>query len=231
MTYAFMADEPPPPRRRSRISWPVVIVVGVLAVIVAVTFLRPSTVSERQREDKTVRVVLPPPPPPPPPPEVKPQEQPPEPKPTPMEQPADNTPPPPQDAPAQPTVGDNALTAREGAGPSNYGLAVGDGSGTRIGGRPGGGDGGFGAYASLTVAAVRQASQSDPLLSRGRYTARLMVTVSPAGRIVSARLIESTGDAARDARLQERLVGLQLSQRPPAGLPVMRIELNARAGG
>jgi len=50
MTYAFMADEPPPPRRRSRISWPVVIVVGVLAVIVAVTFLRPSTVSERQRE-------------------------------------------------------------------------------------------------------------------------------------------------------------------------------------
>ena len=61
MTYAFMADEPPPPRRRSRISWPVRIVVGVLAVIVAVTFLRPSTVSERQREDKTVRVVLPPP--------------------------------------------------------------------------------------------------------------------------------------------------------------------------
>ena len=230
MTYAFMADEPPPPRRRSRISWPVVIVVGVLAVIVAVTFLRPSTVSERQREDKTVRVVLPPPPPPPPP-EVTPQEQPPEPKPTPMEQPVDNTPPPPQDAPAQPTVGDNALTAREGAGPSNYGLAVGDGSGTRIGGRPGGGDGGFGAYASLTVAAVRQASQSDPLLSRGRYTARLMVTVSPEGRIVSARLIDSTGDAARDARLQERLVGLQLSQRPPAGLPVMRIELNARAGG
>jgi periplasmic protein TonB len=230
MTYAFMADEPPPPRRRSRISWPVVIVVGVLAVIVAVTFLRPSTVSERQREDKTVRVVLPPPPPPPPPPEVKPQEKPPEPKPTPMEQPVDNTPPPP-DAPAQPTVGDSALSAREGAGPSNYGLAVGDGSGTRIGGRPGGGEGGFGAYASQTTSAIRQWVQADAMLARGSYTARLMVTVSPEGRIVSARLLNSTGDAARDARLQERVVGLQLPQKPPAGLPVMRIELNARAGG
>lgn len=230
MTYAFMADEPPPPRRRSKISWPVVIVVGVLAVIVAVTFLRPSTVSERQREDKTVRVVLPPPPPPPPPPEVKPQEQPPEPKPTPMDQPVDQAPPPP-DAPAQPTLGDSALTAREGAGPSNYGLAVGDGSGTRIGGRPGGGDGGFGAYANLAHGAIRQWVQADAVLARGSYTARLMVTVSPEGRIVSARLLNSTGDAARDARLQERVVGLQLPQSPPAGLPVMRIELNARAGG
>ncbi|WP_244999593.1 hypothetical protein [Brevundimonas nasdae] len=229
MTYAFMADEPPPPRRRSKISWPVVIVVGVLAVIVAVTFLRPSTVSERQREDKTVRVVLPPPPPPPPP-EVKPQEQPPEPKPTPMDQPVDQAPPPP-DAPAQPTLGDSALTAREGAGPSNYGLAVGDGSGTRIGGRPGGGDGGFGAYANLAHGAIRQWVQADAVLARGSYTARLMVTVSPEGRIVSARLLNSTGDAARDARLQERVVGLQLPQKPPAGLPVMRIELNARAGG
>lgn len=230
MTYAFMADEPPPPRKRSKINWAVVAVVGVLALILAVTFLRPSTVSERQRDDKTVRVVLPPPPPPPPPPEVKPQEQPPEPKPTPMDQPVDQAPPPP-DAPAQPTVGDSALTAREGAGPSNYGLAAGDGSGTRIGGRPGGGDGGFGAYANLALAAIRQSAQSDAVLSRGRYTARLLVTVSPDGRIVSARLLNSTGDAARDARLQERLVGLQLSQSPPPGLPVMRIELNARSGG
>ena len=230
MTYVFMADDPPPPRRRSKINWAVVAVVGVLAVILAVTFLRPSTVSERQREDKTVRVVLPPPPPPPPPPEVKPQEQPPEPKPTPMDQPVDQAPPPP-DAPAQPTVGDSALTAREGAGPSNYGLAAGDGSGTRIGGRPGGGDGGFGAYANLALAAIRQAAQSDALLSKGRYRARLAVTVSPDGRIVSARLLNSTGDAARDARLQQRLVGLQLSQSPPPGLPVMRIELNARSGG
>src|SRR3546814_12042635 len=76
---------------------------------------------------KTTRVILPPPPPPPPP-EVKPQETPPEPKPMPLDQPVTDTPPPPTPD-AQPTVGDSALTAREGAGPSNYGLAVGDGGG------------------------------------------------------------------------------------------------------
>ena len=228
MTYAFMADDPPPPRRRRRINWPVVGAVVVLAAVLAATFLRPGSVSERQREDKTVRVVLPPPPPPPPPPEVA-QEKPPEPTPTPMDQPVEDTPPPP-DAPSEPTVGDSALTAREGAGPSNYGLARGDGSGTRIGGRPGGGDGGFGAYGELTRREVTQAVQGERDLNRGRYSAQLAVTVDPEGRITSVRLLRGTGDARRDAALQRALTGLKLSRRPPDGLPVMRIELNARSG-
>lgn len=228
MTYAFMADDPPPPRRRRRINWPVVGAVAVLAAVLAATFLRPASVSERQREDKTVRVVLPPPPPPPPPPEVA-QEKPPEPTPTPMDQPVEDTPPPP-DAPSEPTVGDSALTAREGAGPSNYGLARGDGSGTRIGGRPGGGDGGFGAYGELTRREVTQAVQGERDLSRGRYSAQLAVTVDVEGRITSVRLLRGTGDARRDAALQRALTGLRLSRRPPDGLPVMRIELNARSG-
>ncbi|MNE08121.1 hypothetical protein D3C80_1007670 [compost metagenome] len=202
--------------------------VAVLAAVLAATFLRPASVSERQREDKTVRVVLPPPPPPPPPPEVA-QEKPPEPTPTPMDQPVEDTPPPP-DAPSEPTVGDSALTAREGAGPSNYGLARGDGSGTRIGGRPGGGDGGFGAYGELTRREVTQAVQGERDLSRGRYSAQLAVTVDVEGRITSVRLLRGTGDARRDAALQRTLTGLKLSRRPPDGLPVMRIELNARSG-
>lgn len=228
MTYALRADGPPPPRRRRRISWPVVGAVVVLAAILAATFLRPASVSERQREDKTVRVVLPPPPPPPPPPEVKSQEKPPEPTPTPLDQPVEDTPPP--DAPSEPTLGDSALTAREGAGPSNYGLARGDGSGTRIGGRPGGGDGGFGAYGELTRREVTQAVQGERDLSRGRYSAQLAVTVDAEGRITSVRLLRGTGDARRDAALQRALTGLRLSRRPPDGLPVMRIELNARSG-
>ena len=228
MTYAFMADDPPPPPRRRRINWPVIGAVAVLAAVLAATFLRPASVSERQREDKTVRVVLPPPPPPPPPPEVA-QEKPPEPTPTPMDQPVEDTPPPP-DAPSEPTVGDSALTAREGAGPSNYGLARGDGSGTRIGGRPGGGDGGFGAYGELTRREVTQAVQGERDLSRGRYSAQLAVTVDVEGRITSVRLLRGTGDARRDAALQRALTGLKLSRRPPDGLPVMRIELNARSG-
>ena len=228
MTYAFMADDPPPPPRRRRINWPVIGAVAVLAVVLAATFLRPASVSERQRDDKTVRVVLPPPPPPPPPPEVKPQEKPTEPTPTPLDQPVEDTPPPP-DAPSEPTVGDSALTAREGVGPSSYGLARGDGSGTRIGGRPGG-DGGFGAYGELTRREVTQAVQGERDLSRGRYSAQLAVTVDVEGRITSVRLLRGTGDARRDAALQRALTGLKLSRRPPDGLPVMRIELNARSG-
>lgn len=230
MTYAFMADEPPPPRRKGRVNWLIVGAILVLAAIVAVTLLRPSTVSERQRNDKTVRVVLPPPPPPPPPPEVQPVERPPEPTPTPMDQPVEDTPPPP-DASNEPTVGDNALTAREGAGPSNYGLARGDGSGSRIGGRPGGGGDAFAAYANGVVTpCVRQATQADRELRRGSYTARLSVAVDASGRIASVR--PSTGDARRDARLREVLQGHQCAGRtPPAGLPTMNIELNARAAG
>src|SRR3546814_19309599 len=66
----------------------------------------------------------------------------------PVEEPTDSPPPPtPQ---AQPAPGNDALTAREGAGPSNYGLTIGDGSGSRIGGQVGSGLGGFNraAYAS-----------------------------------------------------------------------------------
>lgn len=206
----------------------VLVVVGAgLVLVLAYTLIGRQTVSERPNEMKTTTVILPPPPPPPPP-EVKPQETPPEPKPMPLEQPVTDTPPPTPDA--QPTVGDNALTAREGAGPSNYGLAMGDGGGTRIGGRPGGAGGdGFAAYANVALAGIRQAAQGDRDLSRGRFTVQLAVTIGSDGRITNVRVI-SGGDEKRNARLRDLLTGLQLSQRPPAGLPVMRIELNARSG-
>ena len=93
-----------------------------------------------------------------------------------------------------------------------------------------GGDGGFGAYGELTRREVTQAVQGERDLSRGRYSAQLAVTVDAEGRITSVRLLRGTGDARRDAALQRTLTGLRLSRRPPDGLPVMRIELNARSG-
>lgn len=211
-------------RKRSPVTFGrVLVVIGLLLAIALIYMLAGRvTVSDRPNETKTTTVVLPPPPPPPPPPETQPVEKPPEPKPMPLEQPTDTPPPPTPDA--QPTQGDSALTAREGAGPSNYGLARGDGGGTRIGGRPGGSDG-FAAYANVAMSDIRRAVQTDPLLARGRYAVRLMVAVSPDGRITDVRLLSGTGDAKRDAAIERRLSGLQLSQRPPAGLPVMRIEL------
>ena len=206
----------------------VLIVLGIaLVVALAWVFAGRETVSDRPNEIQTTRVILPPPPPPPPPPEPQPLERPLEPTMAPpLDQPVDTPPPP--DASAEPTAGDSALTAREGAGPSNYGLARGDGGGTRIGGRPGGGDG-FAAYANVALAGIRQAAQSDGELNRGRYTVQLAVAVGPDGRITDVRVIGG-GDERRNARLRHVLTGLQLSQRPPGGLPVMRIELNARSG-
>ncbi|MGH6612753.1 TonB-dependent receptor [Sphingomonas sp.] len=219
-------------RRRTRgrrgARWLVVAGLALAGLIVAVTFLRGITVTERPNEMKTTRVILPPPPPPPPPPEVKPEEKPPEPKPAPIEQPVTETPPPPTPD-AAPDQGNNALTAREGAGPSNYGLAVGNGGGTRIGGKTGGNDG-FAAYASIALADIRRAAQGDAALSRGRYTVRLVVGVSSDGRIQQVNIVDGSGDTRRDAAIERRLMGLQLSRRPPAGLPVMRIEFNTRNG-
>ncbi len=220
-----------PRRKRSLVTFGrALTVVGVgLTIAVIYNMLGSESVTDRPNDMKTTQVILPPPPPPPPPPQPEVVEQPPEPTiAPPLEQPMD-TPPPPDQASSDPSPGDSALTAREGAGPSNYGLARGDGSGTRIGGRPGGGGDAFRAYATVALNGIRQAAQSDRDLSRGRYTVQLAVTVGPDGRITDVRVIGG-GDNRRNRRLREVLTGLQLSQRPPAGLPVMRIELNARSG-
>jgi protein TonB len=216
-------------RRRTRqpSGWPVF--GGLAGLVLIVMFLWPTEqISQRPHEMKTTRVILPPPPPPPP--EPIEQETPPEPtEAPPLEEPVD-TPPPPEAPSPEPTSGDSALTAREGAGPSNYGLQRGDGSGTRIGSRPAGGDNGFAAYASVALSAIRLAAQSDRSLARGRYTVRLLVAVDAQGRISDVSVVDSSGETRRDARLRQILTGLQLSRRPPAGLPPMRIELNARSG-
>jgi outer membrane biosynthesis protein TonB len=197
---------------------------GGFALLLLLGVFADPTTRLRPNETRTVQVVLPPPPPPPPPPEIKPVEQPPEPMAMPVDQPQDTPPPEPQQQSSEPsTPGDNALTAREGAGPSNYGLAQGDGGGTRIGGRPGGAGDAFAAYAQIAQQCIRQAAQSDKQLSRGRYAMRLAVRVDPDGRIADVQI--GTGDEKRAARIREVLTGLQCSQRPPAGMPVTRVEL------
>lgn len=201
-----------------------------LALFIVWTFVSAELVTERPNEMKTTQVFLPPPPPPPPPEPVQ-VEQPPEPTMAPPIEQAVDTPPPPDQAPSSdPTAGDSALTAREGAGPSNYGLQRGDGTGTRIGTRPGGGDNGFAAYAGVARSTIQIAAQSDRDLARGRYTVRLRVAVDAEGRITDVRVTDGSGDSRRDDRLRRILTGLQLSRRPPPGLPAMNIELNSRPG-
>lgn len=211
--------------RRARPSswWSIGAAIFFLGLIASILWPTPQ-ISRRPNDMKTTQVILPPPPPPP---EPIPQEKPPEPTAAPpIEQPLET--PPPDQPSSEPAIGDSALTAREGAGSGNYGLAVGDGSGTRIGGRAGGANG-FAAYASVALNGIRQAAQGDRDLSRGRYTVQLFVVVGPDGRILNVRVLNG-GDELRNARLRQVLTGFQLSQRPPDGLPAMRIELNARSG-
>jgi protein TonB len=220
---ALTFDEPGRARRKHLPAWvaPAVLIVAALG-IVAFFWLQGPTITERDAERKTLNVVLPPPPPPPP--EVKPEEKPPEPKPVPMDEPQPETPPPPQPQPqdAAPTSSNDALTAREGAGPSNYGLAKGDGGGSRIGGAPGPAGNGFAAYAERVRAEAYRVASGNPSL-QGRYNMpEVRVWVNGDGRIARVEIVAGSGDRRRDAALERALVGLQLSQRPPAGLPYIR---------
>jgi protein TonB len=217
-------------RRKRQPAWLTWTILGVVVVLVAsVVWLRGPTISDHDRARKIINVVLPPPPPPPPPPEVQPDETPPEPKPAPIEQPQDVTPPPPTPQDAAPTQGTDALTAREGAGPSNYGLQRGDGGGTRIGGTPGGAGNGFAAYAERARSEIYRATTSNPAL-QGRFRIpEVRVWVDADGQITRAEVATGSGDRRRDTALERALVGLRLSQRPPPGLPFMRLEF-ARSG-
>lgn len=219
-------------RRRKRLPrWVGPVALAVLVALAAlILILRGPTIGEHDRAARVINVVLPPPPPPPPPPPATPK--PPEPKPqiTPPTPQPDTPPPPSPPSPSPPQAAANdALTAREGAGPSNYGLAQGNGGGSRIGGGAGG-DNGFGAYANLAIAEVRRAAQDDPAIKTGRYSMKIALQVAPDGRIASVRILTGSGDAKRDRALEQHLAGLQLSKRPPDGLPVMRIQIDNGSG-
>lgn len=220
-------------RRRSPVTLGRIALVGGVALtgFVIWSLFSAQIVTERPNENKTTQVILPPPPPPPPPPPQEKEIAPPEPTiAPPLDKPVEAPTPPTPDAPSQsdPAPGDNALTAREGAGPSNYGLAAGDGGGTRIGGRPGGGGGGsaFAAYGQMAVGDIRRAAQADRELNRGRYRIEeIEIAVDAEGRISRVRVLRG-GDERRNARIAQLLTGLQLSQRPPAGMPSLRVALS-----
>jgi hypothetical protein len=232
MTFAFDPEfDDYVHRRRKRVPrWVGPTVLGLIVLSAAAVFLlRGPTIGTRTNDQKVISVVLPPPPPPPPPPPEQPK--PPEPKPTiSPPKPQAETPPPPTQAPPQAAPDTSALTARTGAGPSTYGLQQGNGGGTRIGGAPASSDG-FLFYSNTALAEIRRVCQSDPALNTGRFVASLRVQVDSDGRIVSARLLGGSGDPKRDAALERRLTGLQLSKRPPEGMPVMRIEFDLGSGG
>lgn len=217
------------PRRGRGFGRWIGLILGLLILgVIATVLLNGPAIDQRPNDHKIIRVALPPPPPAPPPP--KPIEKPVQVKTPPkeVEQPTTQTPPPTPAPQATPQASD-ALTARAGAGPSNYGLARGDGSGVRIGGSPGS-NATFTAYAGAAFDAARRTAQSDPALTRDRYAVRVAVIVGPDGRVTDARILESSGDAKRDAEIQRVLLRTKTTP-PPPGMPMpIRFELNTRSG-
>jgi periplasmic protein TonB len=216
-------------RRARRARWvgPVVLIAIVLGM--ALLFMLRAPAVHQDEQTKIINVVLPPPPPPPPPqPPKSEQPQPEKPKPIDIPKPTPETPPPPSPTPPQAQAND-ALSAREGPAAGNFGLAVGNGGGTRIGGGTGGGTA-FTGYGMAIASELQQACAHNANVVKGRYAARLEVRVNPDGTITAASFMQGSGDDRRDQAIRSCVVGHQLTQRPPPGLPPVRVEFNSRPG-
>jgi protein TonB len=150
----------------------------------------------------------PPPPPPPQPPEKKFVEQPKDLKP--LEKPKDVAKAP--DKPAGPPgpkgpASDNGLNQAGG------------------GGGGGGGDGGgseFGPYAAEVVATIKARLQANSKTSHANFEGlKTRIWADSTGRITKATISGTTGDPAVDDALKnEVLVGMQLQEPPPDGMPM-----------
>lgn len=167
-------------------------------------------------------IVTPPPPPPPP---VTPP--PPMPKQEMMTQaPLNDEDKKPDDKPPEPSP---ALTTNvQGNGPSD-GFGLGRSGHGGLGGNGSGGAGAsqFGWYAREVVGAFGDALRANPATREAVFNIRIRVWLDTTGRVTRVKLADSTGSMAVDAALRNQvLVGLQLQDPPPDGMPmpvVMRL--------
>ncbi|WP_242111812.1 TonB family protein [Luteimonas aquatica] len=216
------------PARPRRLSWLVALVVlGAFALLVWwVAKLMQGGPSVQKREPPRItQVILPPPPPPPPPP----PKEPPEPKEpelvdtTPLQEiaPTPETPAPPGDP----------LTADAGPGNDAFGLPGGEGGGTRIGGKGGGGSP-FAGYAATVQRAVQQFLQRDKDTRKGRYSAVVAVWLRADGSIERSQIVTSAGKPELDAAIVRALQDQTIPQAPPADLPQpINLRIGASAAG
>lgn len=207
---------------RGRTALIVIAVIAVLALIGLYFALTNIGTPGKPEERKIVKISLPPPPPPPPPPPV------PKPKPieTPKDTPQEPTPDKQQPTPDKPKEA-AALTSVGTAGEDAFGAVAGNGSvGGKIGGctglncGDGGGGtrlGGYGEYNTIMGGVVQRALKKERG-ARGRYELTVAVVVGADGAIREARLVDSTGDTARDKLIQQTLIGLA-PDRTPSNMP------------
>ncbi len=84
------------------------------------------------------------------------------------------------------------------------------------------------AYVTVVQSEVRKAIESDPVLKRASYSVRVLLKISADGVIQDIELTDPDGDDDRDAAIKKLLTSLTLSQKPPSGLPPVRLQLASR---
>ena len=199
-----------------------VLVVGVV-IFVGQSFGRSGPPRHKLPEVEMVKIVSTPPPappPPPPPPKLVEDKM--------VEQaPVDDSEAKPEEN-AAPPAADLGTGIKGTGGPDAFGL-----SGNRNGGAIGGTGAAraaasrWGWYAGEVQAAVSEALRKHPRTRDASFRIEARIWPDLTGRVTRAQLVRSTGDAKVDETIRhEVLVGLQLKDAPPDGMPlpiVMRL--------
>ena len=129
----------------------------------------------------------------------------------------DDEPPPDAPAPEAPPAGVDSNSS--GKGPAIVG---GGGGGNRIGGggRKGGGSK-WGYYAAKVQTTVKEALGRNSSTQKSTFSMQVRVWADSTGRITRAVLVGSSGSSAVDQAIKNQvLIGLQLPEPPPAGMPM-----------
>lgn len=200
--------------------------VVALAVIAGLSSCGKKEAKKTASNQPIVIEVLPPPPLPPPPP---PQEPPPEEIKQEMVEetaPVDEKPAEP-DAPADDP---GPIGLPEGNGPGNYGPGGKGGGGTGSGSGSGQARSRFGWYAGQVQTVISEGLRRNTQTRNASFAIRVAIWADSTGRVTRAKLLGSSGNSAIDQAIQsEVLVGLQLREAPPAGMPMpIQLRLTAR---
>lgn len=220
----------PPARKpdKSRLFIGVMLALVVLGGVGSFLMSGGKATKTAPREERIVEVFIPPPPPPPPLP-PPPKVEPPPPKEEEMVQQEvvpDDEPPPDAPAPEAPPAGIDSNTG--GKGPP---IAGGGGGGNRIGGsgRKGGGSK-WGYYAAKVQTTIKEALAGNASTQKATFSMQVRVWADSTGRITKAVLVGSSGNPAVDQAIRNQvLIGLQLPEAPPAGMPMpITLRMSAR---
>jgi len=218
-------DERPMFIERHRIALGIAAVVVVATVVIVFQNKLSSKGGSAHKSADIVSVRLPPPPPTPPPPaatpppqEVMKQEQ------KMIEQsPVDEHEEKPKD---EPPASAPISTGIKGDGAADgFGVGGGRGNGL-IGGGSARHNSKWGWYAGLVQNSVSDALRRNSQIRNSALTLTVRIWSDPTGRVSRAKIVGSTNDPKTDQAIQDSLVGIQLKEAPPAGMPlpiVMRI--------